>query len=205
MAHSHLSTLPRFHPERPVWLASLDDAWTNRYLLSKRKEDIDKSLLHTTEAILILRWQRHASYRINIVEFFRNIAFSLGRRVNHSSSVEESTCCIQYFRLLRHLPLEAYNTSRNKFLQFFVTVLANHVRLHAGDETQIIEELVGVCHELLSLEVSGDYPVQAFTTLGALLSVEFRQTLQGRTLDKVVECLQAAVRMCPPGLHHIHL
>ena len=205
MAYSHLSTLPRFHSERPVWLASLSDAWTNRYLLSKRKEDIDKSLLHATEAILILRWQRHASYRINIVEFFRNIAFSLGRRVNHSSSVEDSKSCIQYLRYLRDLPLEAYNTSRRKFLLLFVNVLGNHVGLHVGDEKYTVEEMLGVCHELLSLQDSGEYPVEAFTTLGGLLSVQFRQTLHGRTLDKVIECLQAAVRMCPPGLHHIHL
>ena len=188
-----------------MWLASLSDAWTNRYILSKRKEDIDKSLLHATEAILILRWQRHASYRINIVEFFRNIAFSLGRRVNHSLSVEDSKSCIQYLRYLRYLPLEAYNTSRSKFLVLFVNVLGNHVGLHAGDETYSIEEMVGICCELLSLEVSGEYPVEAFTTLGGLLSVQFRQALHGRMLDKVIECFQAAVRMCPPGLHHIHL
>jgi CHAT domain-containing protein len=205
MAQSRLSTLPRFHPERPVWLAGLSDAWTNRYLLSKRKEDIDKSLLQATEAILILRWQRHTNYRINIVEFFRNIAFSLGRRVNHSGSVEDSKYCIQYLHYLHHLPLEVYNTSRNKFLQFFVTVLANHVCLHAGDETQAIEGMVGLCHELLSLDVSGEYPTEAFTILGGFLSVEFRPTLQGRTLDKVIECLQAGVRLCPPGFHHIHL
>ena len=205
IAQSRLPTLPRFHPERPVWLARLSDAWTDRYQLSVRKEDNDKSLLHATEAILSLRWQQRASYRINIVELFRNIAFSLGRRVFHSSSAEDSNCCIQYLRYLRDLPLEACNTSRTKFLQFFVEVLANHVRLHAGDETQSIEEMVGLCHELLALEVSGDYPVKAFISLGSLLSVEFRQTLQGKTLDQVVVCLREAVRIWPLGLHSIHL
>ncbi|KAH9047152.1 hypothetical protein EDB84DRAFT_1673754 [Lactarius hengduanensis] len=67
------------------------------------RKTVDKSLLHATEAILILRWQRHASYRINIVEFFRNIALSLGRRVNHSRSNEDSEYCIQYLRYLREL------------------------------------------------------------------------------------------------------
>ncbi|KAH8978832.1 CHAT domain-containing protein [Lactarius akahatsu] len=205
MTESHLSTLPRFHPERPVWLARLSDAWTDRYQLSYRKEDVDKSLLHATEAILILRWQQHASYRINIVEFFRNIALSLGRRVNHSRSNEDSEYCIQYLRYLRNLPLEACNTSRNKLLQSFVRVLENHARLHAGDETRTIEEMVGLCHELLNLNVSGDYPFEAFIALGGLLSVEFRPTLQGRTLDQVIECLRKAVRMCPPGVHSIHL
>ncbi|KAF8270120.1 CHAT domain-containing protein [Lactarius quietus] len=207
MVQSHLSTLPRFHPERPVWLARLSDAWTNRHQMSKRKEDNDKSLLHATEVILILAWQRDASYRINIVECFRNIAFSLGRRVNHSGSAEDSKCCIQYLRYLRSLPLEACNTSRSKFLQFFLKVLGNHARLHVGDETQAIEEMVGLCRELLALEpeVSGDYPLEAFSTLGNLLSMEFSTTLQGRTLDQVVECLKEAVRMCPPGVHNIHL
>jgi len=65
--------------------------------------------------------------------------------------------------------------------------------------------MVGLCHELLALEISGDYPVEAFTALGGLLSVEFRPTLQGRTLDQVVECLRKAVRTCPPGVHNIHL
>ena len=204
-AQSHLSTLSRFHPERPLWLANLSDAWTHRYQLSKRKEDIDKSMLHATEAILVLRWQRHASYRINIVEFFRNIAFSLGRRVNHSRSAEDSIYCIHYLRYLRDLPLEACNTSRSKFLEFFVKVLGNHVGLHVGDETQAVEEMVGLCHEVLALEVSGDYPVEVFTTLGGLLSVQFRSTLQGRTLDQVVECLREAVTMCPPGVYNIHL
>ena len=205
MAQSHLSTLPRFHPERPLFLASLSDAWTHRYHLSKRKEDIDKSLLHATEAILIPRWQRHTSYRINIVELFRNIAFSLGRRVSHSSSAKDSNCCIQYLRYLRDLPLEVCNTSRNKFLQLFVNVLANHVRLHPGDETRAIEEMVALCHELLALGAFGDYPVEAFTSLGSLLSVEFHSTLQGRTLDQGIECLRVAVKMSPPGLHNIHL
>ena len=132
MAQSHLSTLSRFHPECHVWLANLSDARTHRYQLSNRNEDIEKSLLHATEAILIIRWQRHASYRINIVEFFRNIAFSLGRRVNHSSSAGDSKYCIQYLRYLHDLPLEACNTSRNKFLELFVKVLANHVRLQIG-------------------------------------------------------------------------
>lgn len=84
--------------------------------------------------------------------------------------------------------------------------LGNHA-INAGDrdKTQTIEEMVRLCHELLVLEVSGDYPVEAFTTLGGLLFLEFRSTLQGRTLDQVVECLREAVRMCPPGIHVIHL
>jgi CHAT domain-containing protein len=205
MAQSHLSTLPRFHPERPVFLASLSEAWSQRYGLSKRMEDIDNSLLHATECILTLRWQRRASYRINILELFGHIAFSLGRRVNHSSSAKDSNYCIQYLRYLRDLPLEACTISRNKFLQFFVKALANHVRLHPGDETQAIEEMVALCHELLALQALGDYPVEAFTSLGSLLSVEFHSTLQGWTLDHVVGCLRAAVKMSPPLLHNVHL
>ena len=73
------------------------------------------------------------------------------------------------------------------------------------DETRAIEEMVALCHELLALGVFGDYPVEAFTSLGSLLSVEFHSTFQGRTLDQVIECLRVAVKMSPPGLHNIHL
>lgn len=204
LAQNHLSTLPRFHPERPVWLVSLSDAWTHRYQLSKRKEDIDKNLLHDTEAIL-LRSQRRSRYRINLVQIFYHIACSLGRRVNHSRSAEDSKYCIQYLRYLRNLPLEACGISRKRFLQQFVLVLGNHVRIHAGDETWAIEEMVGLCRELLALQASGEYSVEPFTTLGSFLSVEFRPTLQGRTLDQVVECLREAVRIFPPGVHDVHL
>ena len=139
------------------------------------------------------------------------LARSLVQRSNHSNSgskkIEYLEHSIQYIRYLRSsdLPLEAWGLARRNVTEMLVQVLSMRVTLEGGDGTQITEEMVRLCHELLTLAPSGGYPVDAFINLGSIIDINLPLAPQGSALDHAIECLREAVKLSPPELHEIHL
>lgn len=205
-----LSSLSRHDPERPFWLSRLANAEGGRYNLSHQSDDLDNLLLHSSEAIL-LPFRPWRGRPIKIVHLLFGLACALLLRSNHSDSaskkIEYLEHSIQYMRYLRDsdLPLEALSLARWVVTKMLVQVLSIRMTLVDGDGTQITEEMVGLCHELLASAPYGGYPVKAFINLGSIIDINLPRAPQGRALDHVIECLREAVKLSPPELHEIHL
>ncbi|KAH9162901.1 CHAT domain-containing protein [Lactarius sanguifluus] len=62
--------------------------------------------------------------------------------------------------------------------------------------------MMALCHELLTSNLSTGFPVAPFKSLSEAVNTEFDR---GRTqsLDQAIECLQCAVKLCPPGSYDV--
>ncbi|KAH9179057.1 CHAT domain-containing protein [Lactarius sanguifluus] len=169
-----------------------------RYTLSQQKEDLDKSILHFTEAILLPPVSCGGN-SINIVEPFSYLALALLRRSEEFEQPEDIKYSIEYLRYLRGLPLDSFDLSRNTITTSLIDALGIQVTSEAGDGTQNVNEMVDLCREFLGPNISADLPVAAFMTLCVAVAAEMARGWSVQSLDKVVECLRDASRLCPPG------
>jgi CHAT domain-containing protein len=196
-----LSSLPRRDPERCPWLLRLALARVQRYNLSAQIEDLDKHILHALESILIPPWDGHQE---GLALFY--IACALLHRSDRFQKTEDVKYSIQYLCYLRDckLPLEICKLPRFLVTELLVVALATRIEIEAGDETQIIEAMIGFCYELLASEIPGDYPVAAFVALGRAIHMEVMRSSEMKTLDRVIDCLREAVNKYPPEVHQVH-
>ncbi|KAH9980708.1 hypothetical protein BJV74DRAFT_887615 [Russula compacta] len=77
--HNILLTLPRSDPLRSKYLSSLASARFTRYKLSDENQDLDKSISHSTEAIL-LSFDPPIGSSQNVITTFCFLANLLSRR-----------------------------------------------------------------------------------------------------------------------------
>ncbi|KAH9005587.1 CHAT domain-containing protein [Lactarius hatsudake] len=205
IAQNLLSRYPRFHPEHINGVHTLADARFARYKLSQQKEDLDKSILHCTEAILLQPVSRDglSSY---IVELLYDLAFTLLRRSERFERPEDVKYAIKYLRYLRGLPvpLDSLGIPGNTVTRSLVKALAVQVKLESGDGTRNIEEMVALCRELLTTNISTDDFAFAFPPLYEALDAEFNRG-PVQSLDEIIECLRDAVKMCPLNSYHVPL
>lgn len=197
----HLSLLPRSHPERPLVLTHLANARLIRHESSGQEEDLAKHLLHATEAIFLPSGFRAG----RIVQVFYAIACALLFRSEETDKPDDVNYAIQYFRYLRDsgIPLEACNVSRIQTAEKLVTAISTQVELEAGSDTRITE-IIQLCYDLLSSDVSGGHTIYAFVGLGRAIHAEFFRDLQMKILDEAIECFRAGVKAYPPWLDRVH-
>ncbi|KAH9164575.1 hypothetical protein EDB89DRAFT_410142 [Lactarius sanguifluus] len=112
-AQNLLSLLPRSHSGHIIGVYSLAMARFACYKLSQKKEDLEKSILHYTEAILIPPVSRDGRLSLNIVELLFYLAGALLCRSENFKQSEDVKYSIEYLRYLRGLPLESFDISRN--------------------------------------------------------------------------------------------
>ncbi|KAH9020653.1 CHAT domain-containing protein [Lactarius pseudohatsudake] len=195
-----LSGLPRSHSEYIIGVYTLATARFMRYTLSRQKEDLDKSILHHTEAILLPLVSRDG-LSLSIVKLLFFLAFALLHRPKDFEHREDIKYSIKYLRYLRRLPLDSFDSdlSKHTVTTFLILALGIQVQLEVGDGTQDMNEMVDLCREFLGPNISADFPVAAFMALGDAV---IGKSVLGRSIhlsDKVVECLRDAARLCPPG------
>ncbi|KAH9047494.1 CHAT domain-containing protein [Lactarius deliciosus] len=169
-----------------------------RYKLSQQKEDLDKSILHHTEAILLPPVSRDG-HPLNIVKLLFSLASALLRRSEKFEQPEDVKYSIEYLRYLRGLPLDPFDLSKHTVTTLLIQALGVQVNLEAGDGTQDMNEMVDLCREFLGPNISAEFPAAAFMPLGLAVMDEFNRGRSVQSLDKVVECLRDAARLCPPG------
>ncbi|KAH9160814.1 hypothetical protein EDB89DRAFT_2081264 [Lactarius sanguifluus] len=176
IAQNVLSRHPRSHPEHIKGVHTLADARFARYKLSQQKEDLDKSILHCTEAILLqpVSWDGLSPY---IVELLFDLAFALLRRSERFERPEDVKYAIKYLRYLRGMPvpLDSLGLPGNVVTRSLVKALAVQVKLESGDGTRNIEEMVALCRELLTTNISIDDFAFAFPPLYEALDAEFNR------------------------------
>ncbi|KAH9041471.1 CHAT domain-containing protein [Lactarius deliciosus] len=199
-----LSRHPRSHSEYIIGVHLLAMVRLERYELSQHKEDLDKSIVHFTEAILLPPVSRGGHY-LNTVELLFGLARALLCRSENFKQPEDVKYSIEYLRYLRELPLDSFDLSRHTVTTFLIQALGIQLKSEAGDGTQDVNEMVDLCREFLDPNISTDFPVAAFISLGTAVGIKF---VRGRSVqplyrDKVIECLREAAKLCPPSSHHV--
>ncbi|KAI0292221.1 CHAT domain-containing protein [Multifurca ochricompacta] len=196
-----LSRIPRSHPAYTAYIHLLATSRFKRYQLSEQKEDLDKSIVHYTEAIFLPpSW----GFYLNVVQVFFRLALSLLCCSKKFKQPEDVKCTVEYFCYLRGLPLDTFEVPHEDVTTSLIEALSIQVELEAGG-TGDIEEMVVLCQELLACHSSANYPTQAITALVSAILCKFRQGKQVQSLDGVIQCLRDALKIFPPGFHLVFL
>jgi CHAT domain-containing protein len=166
--------------------------------LSGQAEDIDKHLLHLTEAILLpchplLLSLNHVSQCLFL------LAQALLVRSQLIGDPEGLRYSIEYFRHIRNLalPFETLGVPHNDIIMNLVLALGACVMLEVGSAAQHIEEMVVLCRGFLTSDISEDGLADSIVVLGNAVDSAIHIKL-GKTLDQVVEFMREAVEMLPP-------
>ncbi|KAH9059487.1 CHAT domain-containing protein [Lactarius vividus] len=199
---SVLSRHPRSHSIHIMGVYALAMTRFARYTLSQQKEDLDKSVLYYTEAILLLPIYR-GGYSLNIVKLLFYLARALLYRAENLEQLDDVKYSIEYLRYLRLLPLDSFDLSGHDVTTSLIQALGIQVMSEAGDGTQDVNEMVDLCRELLGLNISADFLVAAFWSLGGAATTGFSGVRSVHSLDKAIECLRDAARLRTPGSHQI--
>jgi CHAT domain-containing protein len=168
-----------------------------RYKRLKQKEDLDKCILHFTEAIFLPLFSPY------VVEIFLVLAWTLLHRSRVFDQPEDVKYSIEYLQHLRALPLESFDISRRVVTTKLIQALAVQVQLEAGHGTQNTGQMVVLCRELLTISVDSGFPVDPFVSLNQALDAESIRGQPIQLLDEVIECLRDAEKLCPPGSYDI--
>ncbi|KAN0134181.1 CHAT domain containing protein [Lactarius tabidus] len=197
-----LSLLHRSHPEYITHVHMLALARFARHRLLHQKEDLDKSILHLTEAIFLP--PRTGSF-LNFVDTLFRLAVALLERSEDFDLPEGIKSAMEYLRYIRRLPRNSFDVPRTVVTTLLLRALRAHVVFGAGDRTQGINEMVVLCNELLSSGKSEVVPTTAFTFLGDAATYVQERCYEFPTemIDKVIECLQDVVKVCLPGSHEV--
>jgi CHAT domain-containing protein len=200
-----LSLYPRSHSEYINSVYNLAEERWARYQLSQEKPDLNESIVHCTEAIFLPPVFRDGPHLNNVFQLLFQLAYALLERYDEFEQPEGVESSIEYLRYLRGLPLDSFDhrLPRNLVTTSLIRALSIQVRLDAGDGTRNIKEIVTLCHELLASDLSADFPVRAFRSLNLAVNAEFVRGRPIQLLDKVIECLRDAMKVCPLGSYDV--
>ena len=208
-AQKLLSLHHRSHPEYIISVQYLAIARSGRYQLSNQKEDLDKSILHYTEAILLLPISQSGPL-LHAAEGLFRLALALlirFERFQQPGDIEYATAT-EYLRYIRRFSLYSFYVPRKLVTTWLTRALQAQIKaqitLGVGNWTQDIKEMVVLCNELLSSKNSEDVPTTAFMCLhAAVVTVESNHRLPTEVLDEQIECLRDAVKVCRPASHEV--
>jgi CHAT domain-containing protein len=192
-----LSLFPRSDKKHIEWVHLLARERFERYKLSQLKEDLDKSILHYTDAIFL----PPAAHSLNLVQLIFRLALALISRSERFDQPEDIKSSVEYLRYLRGLPLDSFDVPSDIVTTSLIEALAIQVRLNAGDGTRNIMEMVVLCRVLLISNKPADFPIGAFLSLDQAAGVEVTRGWPIQLLDEVIECLRDAVKAYPGSYH----
>ena len=167
-----------------------------RYTMSHQKDDLDKSILHSTEAILLLPIEVKKS--LNAVQTLFYLALYLLARSEDFEQFDGIKDAAEYLRYIRIFSLDYFDVSRIPVTTSLIRALRTQIRLNVGNGTQDIKEMVVLCNEILSSK-SSIIPTAAFNHLREAANIEFNRGLPIEMLDEVIDCLRDAGKAHPPG------
>ncbi|KAH9991651.1 hypothetical protein BJV74DRAFT_795916 [Russula compacta] len=145
-----------------------------RYKVSEENEDLDNSISHSTEAILLPFDPQ--------IEFSPNLKLPID--IEH---------CIKYLRYLRDQLLETSDVTHSDITTYLVQALAIRAELESVNRMRDIKEMAILCHELLTMDVSEALMIDTIKVLVNAIKpiVASRQAPP----DEAIECLCAYIRM----------
>ena len=190
-----LLTLPQHHHQRSKFLFTLAKARLARFDFEDESEDLDKSIYHSTEAIL-LPFHNPIELGSYLTATLFYLAFALNLRSQEFTHLGDGKHAIQYLRYLQDQSLETPNLTRNVIKASLVEALAVQVKLGSIDPTRDIREMTTLCHEILSWGVEESPLIKAVDAYAVAIcgtAVPYGQPLP----DGAIECLREAKRRLP--------
>ena len=175
----------------------------SRYRRSHQKEDLDKSILHWTTAILLFRpTQAKQVTVLNAIQTLFHLAFALlDCSEDFGEQPDDTKYAMNCLWYIRRFPLDALNVPRTVVTTLLTRALRSQVRLGPGNQTQDIKKIVVLCNELISSnksEAFEDTAISAFIYLDQAVS-HVNHGFPTEILDEVIDCLRNAVKECPPA------
>ena len=199
--------LSRWDPIRPAAVLSLAHIQFVRYTLSNYREDLDNSIFHLTEAILLSprSWPEHCPSILHVLFL---LASALLMRSKESNQPNDATYSAKYLRHLRGQTLEMFAIPRNQVTLMLVNALAVQVKLEVANMMEDIGEMAVLFRELLTSDASEDETTHLVNLLTSTCDVVFSKLSKNLGLDQppdqLIECLRLA-RVCEPEPRSAHL
>ena len=200
-----LSLYPLSHPEHINCVYDLALARWKRYQLLNEKEDLDKCIVHCTMAILLPPVSRDGLFPSNVFDLLFHLAHALLERSDVFEQPEGVKYSIECLRFLRGSTFHPFSVPRILVITSLVRGLQIQVKAGDGDGTQTIKEMLVLCRELLTSDLSAFFPSDALALLHLAADAEFNRGITIELLDEVVECLRDAVKVCPPSSYLVFI
>jgi tetratricopeptide (TPR) repeat protein len=168
--------------------------------LSQDKEDIDKAIVHWTQAILL----PPVSQAYQSGTLLANVAFALVERSKKFKQPHDIKYSIEYYRYLRGLPLGSFDVPRDDVTRSLIRALGAQVESEAGDGTQKIKDMVVLYRELITSTLSAGFLNAVAPYLSNAVTTEIDRG-RVQSLDEVIEFLRDAVKVCPPDSYSVSI
>jgi CHAT domain-containing protein len=197
-----LSALPPFHPLRPFWAYRLAKEFGRRYMLLNQMDDLDKSILYSTESLLSppLSWLAHGPM---IGKALYHLAVWLLMRSTVSKEPEDAIYAARYARHLRDPAHAPCAFPRQSVTAFLVVALATQIELKASDVVQTLEEMTILTHELLTSDPFSADITRAIAVVAGALSYIDPLRFPEQLLNQIIECLRLAM-VYKPEIQEVH-
>ncbi|KAH8978738.1 CHAT domain-containing protein [Lactarius hatsudake] len=186
-----LAIIPLSDPLRISYLLFLASRKLLRHTQSNQKEDLDKSIFHSIESILLAPhlWLECKSLIFPAVLILAN---ALLARSIASNQPEDAIFATKYLRHLRDQPHATLGFPRHAVTTLLLSALAFLVKLEDSNVVQNIEEMTVLFHELLTSDASeGEVTPSSTLLAGIYYSYSHLWTLD-QPLTQVIECLRLA-------------
>ncbi|KAI0293090.1 hypothetical protein BC826DRAFT_1016877 [Russula brevipes] len=163
-----IPALPHSDPLRHTCIGALAMAYSTRYNLSSQKEDLDKSILHFTQAIFLT--PPRVKPRQNIVRLFFFLASELLRRSQKSKRPSD----VRFFKTNLALALGIL------------------VEIGSRDAVRDIDEMTTLCRELLNSGISQGSLAEVLLALFSAVDINRKQSPGHEPSEQVIKCLREA-------------
>jgi CHAT domain-containing protein len=165
-------------------------------------------MVHCTEAIFLppVSWDRPDLN--DVFQLLFCLAHALlvcARKFNQLEGVKYSIEYLRYLRSLRS-SLDSFAIPRHIVTSFLIQALSMQVEFEAGSATRNTKEMVALCRELITSDISTGFPEAVLMSLTDAIVADFTAGRYLHSLiDQVIECQRDAVNVCPPGSHEAML
>jgi hypothetical protein len=112
---------------------------------------------------------------------------------------------IKNIRSLGGQPLEASKISHYAATTSRIEMLAARVKVDPRNASKDIVEIVVLCRELVTSDISGDHLTSAFEALTQAVLDDFSSGKRSEYLDQAIGCLRGALNASPPGFYQLSL
>ena len=159
-----LQLFPRSDPRRCLTLYLSGWGRLERYKLSSQNEDIHGSILHLTEAVLLLS-PTSSKFGVNITKIMFRLASALIEHSDESNQPDHANSSVKYLLCLRSQALEQSSILPTDVTTSLIEALAVRADLGFGNGMQDIKDMVALCDELFTLDASDDLAFRAAIAL----------------------------------------
>ncbi|KAH9978337.1 hypothetical protein BJV74DRAFT_953412 [Russula compacta] len=195
LLQNRLLTFPRPHPRRSKCLSSLALVRFARYKFSDESEDLDMSISHATEAILLPfdTPTELGSYITNTLLYLTRAFLSRSQKLEQPGDLKH---IIKYLRYLQDQSLETSEVTRNSIKACLVWALSIQVEQESADPMEDIREVAIAYRELFTSDFSELVLIEALNAFASAMCMA-RVLIVKRPPDEAIECLREARRRFP--------